>query len=101
MGKCLKILRFPFWIGKGANLVVHVILHELNAFFEENAYFPDVFFIQIDGGAENANWVVLGMLELIIIKRMAMGFLITCLRAGHGNTEVIDEAFGVFKRALD
>ena len=44
----------------GANLTIHTLLLDLEERFKRDGYLPDILFIQIDGGSENANKTMLG-----------------------------------------
>jgi hypothetical protein len=44
-------------VGKGSNLTIFAINDQLNRYFRKHGKFPRVLYLQIDGGAENANEV--------------------------------------------
>jgi len=75
-------------VHKGANFSIFVILSELEKFYDENGYWPEEFFVQIDGGSEFANKSVLAMCELIVSKRMARVLLLTRLPTGHTHEDI-------------
>jgi len=54
---------------------------------------PEVVFLQIDGGSENANQYLLGMCELLIAKRIIREIRVSRLVRGHTH-EDIDGVFG-------
>jgi hypothetical protein len=56
-------------------------------------------YLQVDGGAENANKYVLGFCELIVCKRMARDLYFTRLPVGHTH-EDIDACFAVIWRTF-
>ena len=44
-------------VGKGSNLTIFAINDQLNRYFRKYNRFPRLLYLQIDGGAENANEV--------------------------------------------
>jgi len=64
-----------------------------------NGRYPEELFIQVDGGGENANQYVLGMLELLAIKRIVKCVIYSRLPTGHTH-EDIDGVFAVLWKAL-
>ena len=61
---------FPH-VAKSADLVIYCLLKELERWYNEhNSTFPEIWYIQIDGGSENANKYVLAALEYLVIKRL-------------------------------
>ena len=56
--------------------------------------FPDIIFIQCDGGSEDANQYLLALLEFIFIKRMAKKVILTRLPVGHTHDDM-DAIFGL------
>ena len=63
---------------KSAHLTIYCLLSELEAYYEENGRYPEEFYIQLDGGSENANQHVLALLELLVVKRIVR--LVKCFR---------------------
>jgi hypothetical protein len=81
-------------VKKGANLTIYVILASLENWRKEYGKYPDELYIQVDGGSENANQYVLGMLELLVIKRVCRLIYFTRLPTGHTH-EDIDACFSI------
>jgi hypothetical protein len=82
-GYSLTIYRNFANLSKGANLTIHCILKELEKFWVDNKRYPDEFYVQLDGGSENANNAVLGFLELIVARRLVRKLIFTRLPVGH------------------
>jgi len=80
-------------LSKGSNLTVHCILLQLEAFLDEYDVFPEEIYIQLDGGKENANRIVLGFLELLVHRNIAKKIIFSRLPVGHTH-EDIDGCFG-------
>ena len=57
-------------VHKAASLTIYCLLSELEAYHRQMNRFPEEFYIQLDGGAENANQEVLALLELLVVKRI-------------------------------
>ena len=70
-------------VGKSSNLITYCILSRLERFNQKYGRYPEVLYLQIDGGSENANKTVLAMLELLVIKRICHTIYYTRLPAGH------------------
>jgi len=81
-------------VSKGANLTLYCILSIIESWKNRNGYYPTEIFIQLDGAKDNANKYVLGMLELLVVKRMAQVIYFTRLPVGHTH-EDIDACFGI------
>jgi len=58
---------------------------ELRCFFQKHGFLPPTIYIQVDGGSENANAVVLALCELIVVKRLhgITKFVFSRLLPGH------------------
>jgi hypothetical protein len=80
--------------GKSPNIIIHVILDRLEQFFLRHGRYPEKFYLQIDGGSENANRWVLGLLELLVAKRIVKTVLYSRLPVGHTHCD-IDGIFGI------
>ncbi len=80
-------------LSKGANLTVHCILLAIERFLDNHGKFPEEMYVQLDGGSENANRVVLGFLELLIARLIVKKIIFTRLPVGHTH-EDIDACFG-------
>ncbi len=67
----LTLYRTTNTIHKSANLIIHVFLRELEKWIARNGgNRPEMIYLQVDGGSENANKYVLAMLELLVVKRV-------------------------------
>ncbi len=62
-----------------------------------NSQFPETWYIQVDGGAENANKYLLACLEYLVIKRMVRKIVLTRLPVGHTH-EVIRKLVMRYRR---
>jgi hypothetical protein len=81
-------------IKKGTNLAIYCILSQIeNWQLRHQGLFPEVIFLQIDGGSENANVCLLSMCELLVHKRIASEIWVIRLPTGHTH-EDIDASFG-------
>jgi hypothetical protein len=79
---------------KTAEFTIYCILTQLESWHKRHRRFPEELIIQLDGGAENANKLVLSMLELIVTKRMVKIIHSTRLPTGHTH-EDIDACFAL------
>ena len=68
-GVGLTIFRNFDNVSKGCNVTILCILLMLEKFKIRNGYYPEILYLQVDGGSENANQYVLAMLELLVVKR--------------------------------
>ncbi len=87
-GKGATFYPFVDSVQKAANLVLYVLFNELQKFYEEYKYWPTELFVQIDGGAEFANKVLLEEFEWLVIKRMARIMYYTRLPTGHTHEDI-------------
>jgi hypothetical protein len=93
----LTLYRTVDSITKGADLSIHCLLLQIEAWKARNdGRYPDEIYVQCDGGSENANQYFLGMLELLVVKRMARLVVYSRLPTGHTH-EDIDAGFGAIK----
>jgi hypothetical protein len=81
-------------IGKGGSATIQIILLKLEEWHQRYSYYPEELCIQLDGGPENANSLVLAFLELLVVKRICRKITMTRLPTGHAH-EDIDAIFGV------
>ena len=65
------------------NLTLYSILSIIESWKNRNGYYPTEIFKQLDGAKDNANKCVLGMLEILVVKRMAQVIYFTRLPVGH------------------
>jgi hypothetical protein len=79
---------------KTADFTIYCILSQLESWFIRHRRYPEELFIQLDGGAENANRNVLVMLELIVTKKLVRVIHSTRLPTGHTH-EDIDACFAL------
>ena len=61
---------------------------ELRKFKGRHGNFPEEVYIQIDGGSENANSAMLGMMEVLVAKRFARVITLTRLPVGHTHEDI-------------
>ena len=121
-GVGLFLYRTVNTVKKGADLTIHCINAQIEAFHQRNGYYPDELYVQADGGGENANKYVLGALELLVVKRIVkqvifsrlppgeiekimfqvnIAFNFECLlTAGHTH-EDIDACFGTLSKCIN
>ena len=93
-GRNLTLYRTFNNIYNGANLSIHCWLLSLEEIYKSNNdKLPDTIFCQIDGGSENANWVVKGICELLVARGLTKQVIMTRLPPGHTH-EDIDAVFG-------
>ena len=82
-GTSLTIYRNYLNISKGSNLTIHCILLQLQKFYLQHHQYPEEFYVQLDGGSENANNCLLGFLELLVARRIVRKVIFTRLPVGH------------------
>ena len=75
-------------VGKSANLTCFCLLRTIEMFYDKHGRFPEVIYIQADGGSENANETVLALCELIVIKRFCKVLHLTRLPPGHTHDDI-------------
>jgi len=76
-------------VSKGANLTCYCILAQIEAWKRRNhGRYPEEIFIQVDGGSENANCTVLGLLELLAVKRIVSKVWFSRLPTGHTHEDI-------------
>mmetsp|Transcript_23825 Transcript_23825/g.44243 ORF Transcript_23825/g.44243 Transcript_23825/m.44243 type:complete len:636 (+) Transcript_23825:356-2263(+) len=99
-GHGLTIYRTVETVTKGANLTLYCILAQLESWKNRHGgNYPEEFYLQIDGGSENANQYLLAMMELLIVKRICRVIYVTRLPTGHTH-EDIDACFGLIWTAF-
>ena len=78
-----------------SDFTIFCLLSELEKWKDSNQQkYPHTWYIQIDGGSENANKYLLAALEFITAKRLVQKIILTRLPVGHTH-EDIDACFGV------
>lgn len=92
-GLGLWIYRTYPTVKKGSNLTIHVLLDQLRLWAIKHGRYPTTWYIQVDGGSENANKYVLATLEFLCAKRLVKTIFLTRLPVGHTH-EDIDACFG-------
>jgi hypothetical protein len=80
-------------VTKGADITIYCILRKIEEWKRRNLKYPTKIYIQIDGATDNANKYLLGMLELLVAKKMAKTIVLSRLPVGHTH-EDIDALFG-------
>jgi hypothetical protein len=96
-GQGFTIFRTVDTISKSADVTIYCVSKMLELWFRRNGYFPEVIYVQCDGGPENANKFFLSYLELLVTKRLAKHIYFTRLPTGHSH-EDIDACFGVLSQ---
>jgi hypothetical protein len=81
-------------ISKGSDLTIYCVLSQIEDWKKRNGYYPEVIYLQVDGGSENANQYLLAMLELLVVKRISRVIYFTRLPTGHTH-EDIDAIFAL------
>ena len=94
-GQGFTIYRSFPTVDADADFTIFCLLSELEKWrdcYQQN--FPQTWYIQIDGGSENANKYLLAALEYIVAKRVVQKIVLTRLPVRHTH-EDIDACFGV------
>ena len=99
-GEYLKFYRTANTVTKSASLIIHCFLSELDLWIErQQGRMPDIIYLQVDGGSENANKYMLGMIELLCVKRISKSAIYSRLPSSHSHDDQ-DGTFGVVKSSL-
>ena len=99
-GYGITIYRTLETVPKGSNQTIYCILSQIEDWRNRHdGRYPEELFVQVDGGGENANQWVLGMLELLAAKRIVKTVWYTRLPTGHTH-EDIDGVFAVLWKHL-
>ena len=61
--------------------------------------YPEIIYIQVDGGSENANQCNLINCEMLVINGLSKKVIFSRLPTGHGHGDD-DAMFGVIKKAI-
>jgi hypothetical protein len=69
-------------VKKCANMTIFCIMSQLQRYRERSNCYPEELYLQVDGGAENANGAVLAALELLVVKRIVKEVYFTRLPTG-------------------
>jgi hypothetical protein len=69
-------------VKKSSDLTIYCILSQLEAYRIRTGYYPETLYVQIDGGAENANKYVYAAMELLVVKRIVRNVYVTRLPTG-------------------
>jgi len=92
-GRNLTLYRSFNNISNGSNLAIHTWLLNLEEVYLREGKLPDIIFVQIDGGSENANVTMKGICELMVSRHLTKKIVLTRLPKGHTH-EDIDAVFG-------
>ena len=83
----------------GANACIYTLLCALEEAYQFYGRLPRTLYVQIDGGSENANYVFLAWMEIIIILEIGAEEIWVCrLRVGHNHADQ-DAKFGLLWKA--
>ena len=94
-GQGFTIYRSFPTVDADADFTIFCLLSELEKWRDNHKQnFPHTWYIQIDGGSENANKYLFAALEYIVAKRLVQKIVLTRLPVGHTH-EDIDACFGV------
>ena len=94
-GQGFTIYRSFPTVDADADFTIFCLLSELEKWRDSHKQnFPHTWYIQIDGGSENANKYLFAALEYIVAKRLVQKIVLTRLPVGHTH-EDIDACFGV------
>jgi hypothetical protein len=100
-GHQLTIYRSFPTVDADSDFTIYCLLKELSKWTRaNNDEYPETWYIQIDGGSENANKYLLAALEWLVIKRFVKKILLTRLPVGHTH-EDIDACFGTIATWYD
>jgi hypothetical protein len=89
----VKIVRETLTVDADSDFTIYCLLRELERWRDRNnGNYPQTWYLQVDGGSENANKYVLAALEFLVIKRMVQTIVLTRLHVGHTH-EDIDACF--------
>ncbi len=94
-GKKIKMYRTFHNLPNNTNSQIHTLLctlEEIRA--ESEAKLPDTVYIQVDGGAENANITMLALCELLVARGLTKHVVLSRLMPGHTH-EDIDSKFAI------
>lgn len=89
-GREFVIFRSYNNLGKtGANLTIHIISTMIERVLEKEKVIPSTLFIQIDGGGENANEIVLAYCSLLVARNIGLKkVVLTRLIPGHTHEDI-------------
>ncbi len=76
-GHGLTIYRSFPTVSADSDFSIYCLLSELEKWKNMHGTYPETWYIQIDGGCENANQYLFAALEYLVIKRMVKTILIT------------------------
>lgn len=98
-GRFMHIYRTFHNIYDGANLSIHTWLLNLERTYKDEGRIPDTLYYQVDGASVNTAKAVLGICELLVIKRLTKKVVFTRLMVGHTH-EDIDAKFAKIWTAI-
>ena len=93
-GRNIHIYRTFHNVRHTQNLSIHCLLLSLEKLVTDGGRIPDVLYYQIDGGTENTGHAFLGVMELLVSRKLAKKIVLTRLPVGHTH-EDIDSKFAV------
>jgi hypothetical protein len=71
-----------------SQVAIHVLLLQLERFYNRHQCFPKIFYHQIDGGPENANQYMLAICELLVALGIVEKVVLTRLPVGHTHEDI-------------
>lgn len=80
-------------IRKDTNLSIHIMLLSIEDYFNNTAYRPHTYYHTVDGGSENANKLLLGVLVLLVATGVFQHVEMQRLPSNHHHDDC-DQAFG-------
>lgn len=92
-GRAFTVYRTFENVVADSNLVIHVILLQIEKRLNQDKKLPPTLYLQVDGGAENANKTVLAFCELLVGRRVFKYVFLNRLMVGHTH-EDIDGKYG-------
>ena len=89
-------------VRKDSCLAIHCMLLQIERRLTRdkqlNRPSPDVFYLQMDGGMENANKTTLAVCALLVVLKVFKTVVVTRIMRGHGHLDP-DRKFGIISRA--
>ena len=76
-GLGLTIYRSFPTVAADSDFTIYCLLEELHKWMLSKGHYPEVWYIQIDGGSENANQYLFAIMEFLVIKRICKKIVLT------------------------